>query len=67
MRSDSDADLLAAVSGDADDATRHDTYLGAILARVREDIDEDELVLVESMECDYVDVLELKRQTEPEI
>ena len=57
MRIDGDADLLAVVSGDAD-AARHDSYLGAILSRVRAGTTDD--ALVESMDCDYVDVLELE-------
>lgn len=54
--------MLAAVSGSADDAARHDSYLGAILSRVRVGTNDNELVLLESMECDYVDVLELDGQ-----
>lgn len=42
MRTDGDADLLAAVNGDADDAARHDSYLGAILSRVREGNTDDD-------------------------
>ncbi len=62
MRTDGHAGLIAAAGGNADDAARNDyLYLSAILSRVLESTD-DELVLVESMECDFVDVLELDRQ-----